>query len=86
MAFVYILKSLKNDKHYIGSTQDVEKRFKTHQSGGVLSTRGLRPLELVFQQQYTDIDTARKIEKKLKKFKRRDYINKIVKDGSIKFS
>jgi len=41
-------------------------------------------LELVFSQMFDTLEEARKIELRLKKLKRKDYIEKIVKDGYIK--
>ncbi len=41
-------------------------------------------LTLVFNQQYDSLPEARKIELKLKKLKRHDYIEKIIQDGFIK--
>lgn len=40
--------------------------------------------KVVLTQGYATIEEARKIERKLKKLKRKDYIDKIVKDGHIK--
>ncbi len=39
---------------------------------------------LVFSQKFETIADARAIEKKLKSLKRKDYIEKIIKDGHIK--
>ena len=38
----------------------------------------------VFCQEFPTIEEAKKVELKLKKLKRKDYIEKIVKDGYIK--
>lgn len=84
MAYVYILKSEKNNKYYIGSTEDYIRRVKQHESGNVTFTRNIRPIKLALVQEYADINEARRIEKRLKKLKRKDYIDKIVKDGFIR--
>lgn len=84
MSYVYILKSERNNKYYIGSTENYIRRVKQHKSGNVTFTRNIRPIKLVLVQEYSDIVTARKIEKRLKKLKRKDYIDKIVKDGYIR--
>jgi predicted GIY-YIG superfamily endonuclease len=39
---------------------------------------------VALSQEYPTIEEARKIERKLKKLKRKDYISKIIKDGYIK--
>jgi len=82
--FVYVLRSLKNNRFYIGSTTDIFERLKKHERGGVTATKYLRPLKLELFQQFDNFSIARKVEFKLKKFKRRDFLDKIVRDGMIK--
>jgi len=41
-------------------------------------------LRLVFTQEYNTLNEARSVERKLKKLKRGDYIEKIIKEGYIK--
>ena len=83
MSYVYILKN-KIGKLYIGSTTNIVRRIKQHQQGHTPSTKKLGKMELVFSQKFDNLDMARKIEMKLKKLKRKDYIEKIIKDGIIK--
>jgi len=80
---IYILKSLKNGKYYVGSTDNLERRFFEHNSGCDKSkfTRDNRPFELVFSQEYKNLEIARKIEYRLKSFKSRKILEEIVKDG-----
>ena len=84
MAFVYILKSGLKERYYIGSTIDLDRRLKEYQRGKVLYTKSLLPVELVFKQECATFSEARVFEKRLKEFKRRDFIEKIIKDGHIK--
>lgn len=84
MAWVYILQSLKNGKYYIGSTLDIKQRLQHHLSGGTPSTRRLGPMNYIFSQKYHTLNEARSIERKLKQLKRKDYIEKIIRDGYIK--
>ena len=86
MSFVYILQSLRNGKYYIGSTINLERRLNQHNSGWEHTGKSLGPFELKFSQEFPNIDLARKIEAKLKALKRRDYIEKIIKDGVIKLA
>ena len=66
MFFMYILKSLKDDKLYIGSTSDLKKRIKEHNSGLGESTRFRRPFKLVYFEGYASEEEARKREHNLK--------------------
>lgn len=81
--FVYILKSSKNGRYYIGSTNNLERRIKEHSDGEAPATKYLRPLSLVFSQCFTTIEQARLIESKLKRFKSKKIIEKIISDGII---
>ena len=84
MAFVYILESIRDGRYYIGSTVNLEKRIQHHQGGHTPSTKGFGGVKLVFQQKYDSLVEARYIEKRLKKLKRKDYLQKIIDDGYIK--
>ncbi len=66
MFFMYILKSLKDGKLYIGSTNDIRRRFKEHNSGIVQSTKSRMPLKLVYFEGYTVEEEARHRESNLK--------------------
>jgi putative endonuclease len=81
--YVYILKSL-DQRFYIGSTNNLERRLAQHHSGHTHSTKRMFGLVPVFKQEYGSLLQARKIESKLKKLKRHDYIEKIIQDGFIK--
>ncbi len=83
MAWLYILKS-KSRKFYVGSTPDLERRFRQHLSGHTHSTKRLHPEQIIFKQEYKTLEEARSIELRLKKLKRKDYLEKIIKDGYIK--
>jgi putative endonuclease len=82
--YVYILKTSSNNRFYIGSTDDLDRRFKQHNSGHTHSTKRMGELNLVFSQIFDTLEEARKVELKLKRLKRKDYIEKIIKDGCIK--
>lgn len=81
-AFVYILKD-KKDKFYIGSTTDIKRRLRQHENKHTPTTRRMMEPKLALAQEYDSLEIARKIERRLKKLKRKDYIEKIVEDGYI---
>jgi putative endonuclease len=60
--FVYFLKSLRNGDIYIGSTTDVSKRFASHNSGRVKSTKGYRPWSLLESIEYNSRSEAVRME------------------------
>lgn len=83
MAWVYILNT-KAGKYYIGSTENLEERIKHHKGGFTPSTKSLGFDSLLFSQEFSTLKEARWVESKLKSFKRKDFIEKILKDGYIK--
>lgn len=48
MFYTYVLKSEKDNKLYIGHSDDLKKRIVKHNKGLVLSTKHRRPLKLVY--------------------------------------
>ena len=66
MFYVYILKSLKDGKLYIGYTSDLKKRFAQHKAGEVFNTKHRAPIELVYYEAYKNIDDAKEREKSFK--------------------
>ncbi|OIO17080.1 hypothetical protein AUJ29_01985 [Candidatus Kuenenbacteria bacterium CG1_02_38_13] len=67
MYYVYALQSLKDKKWlYIGYSDDLRTRVKTHNGGKVKSTQFYRPLRLVYYEAYLDKNDAGKREYELK--------------------
>ena len=66
---VYLLKSKKDNKLYIGLTHNLRKRFIEHNQGLNKSTKFRRPLILIYYEAYTSLKDAKIREGKLKKFK-----------------
>ncbi len=68
MSYVYILKSKKDNKCYIGSTNDLKNRIKLHNGVKVFSTKHRLPLVLVYYEAYLSEKDARKREQALKNY------------------
>jgi len=66
MFYVYILRSKKDNDLYIGSTNDLRRRFLEHNNGKVFSTRKRTPFELIYYEAYKSEDDARQREHNLK--------------------
>jgi putative endonuclease len=82
---VYILE-IRNGEYYIGSTNNINRRLKEHRLGNHAGARFFKDIELLLVQEYETLILARRIESRLKKFKSRKIINKIIKDGEIKIN
>lgn len=66
MCYVYLLRSRKDGQFYIGSTCDLRRRFKQHNSGEVPSTKTRAPFDLVYYEAYRSERDARHRESNLK--------------------
>ncbi|MFA6324727.1 MAG: GIY-YIG nuclease family protein [Candidatus Paceibacterota bacterium] len=67
MFCVYVLKSLRNNKRYIGYTgKSVEERLREHNSGTNIFTRQNKPFVLIYKEEYSIKSEAIKREKFLK--------------------
>ena len=66
MYSVYILLSKKDNKRYVGFTNNLERRLSEHNSGLVKSTKSRRPLILIYQEEFENKSDARKREKEIK--------------------
>jgi len=68
---MYILEC-SNGKYYTGSTKDLIKRIKQHQSGeGVNFTRKHLPVKLVYYEEFDRIDSAFYREKQVQGWSRK---------------
>ena len=65
MATTYILLCA-NGKYYVGSTDNLERRLKEHESGrGCGFTKAHLPVKLVYKEEYTTIEEAYQRERQL---------------------
>lgn len=66
MYYVYILQSELNSSFYKGSTDNVERRLKEHNSGKEKSTSRYKPWKLVWYTSKNSRAEAYELERKLK--------------------
>jgi putative endonuclease len=76
--FLYILRSTKSQKFYIGSSFDIAKRLEQHNSGKSRSTKGGSPSELVYSESFVTRAEALSQEKEIKRKKSRKYIERLI--------
>jgi putative endonuclease len=75
--FVYLLLSDKDKRTYIGSTDNLERRFAEHNNGKTPSTKNRRPLKLIYKEEFETLPDARAREKYLKTRKGRSELKLI---------
>ncbi|MEX2052075.1 MAG: GIY-YIG nuclease family protein [Candidatus Paceibacterota bacterium] len=66
---VYILKSIKNEKHYIGHTGNLDDRLSRHNGGQVKSTKSSVPWDIVYTETFNTKQEAYQREFELKSYK-----------------
>jgi putative endonuclease len=77
MYYIYVLKSRKNNKKYIGFTsRNVLLRLREHNTGCNAWTRFNRPFDLIYHEEYHDEFFARKREKFLKSGHGREFLKR----------
>jgi putative endonuclease len=80
--FVYILKSLKNDRYYVGYTNNIEKRLIQHNNGKTTGNKYWGPFELTYKEEYDNPTKARKREYYIKRQKSKRFIEALV-NGAV---
>ena len=74
--YTYVLKSIKDDKFYVGWTDNLKLRLKEHNGGRVKSTKSRKPFSLVYFEACLNRKLAIKREKQLKTGYGRLYIKR----------
>ncbi len=73
---VYILKSSKDSKRYVGYTENILRRLTEHKNGLVKSTKNRRPLDLIYTEGFENKSDAIARERFFKTGKGREYLDK----------
>ena len=79
MQYVYVLRSEKDGKNYVGYTKNLKLRFEQHKNGKVNSTKNRRPLDLIYYEACLHQEDATKREKYLKTYYGKMFIKKRLK-------
>ena len=79
MYYVYILRSLKDGKYYIGSTHDVTARLNYHNAGLQRSTKYRIPFELIYTEALENKSEALKRELQIKGYKGGEAFKRLLK-------
>lgn len=75
--YVYVLKSIKYNRYYIGLSGDVSRRFTEHNNGWVKKTRSYKPFKLIHVEIVQNRTEARFLEKYFKSGYGKDIIREI---------
>jgi putative endonuclease len=78
MAYIiYALKSLIDNRIYVGMTLDLDRRLLEHNQGRTKSTKGFRPWKLIFREEVETRNEARRLEKYYKSGCGKEILKKI---------
>ena len=72
--YVYVLRSLKDQRRYIGLTNNIKVRLSQHNSGKVTATKNRISLVLIYLEEYDKRSEAAQREKFLKSAKGREFL------------
>ncbi len=75
---VYILKSLRFERYYIGHTANISKRLYEHNMGKVRSTKAYKPWSVVYIDKLPNKKEAYAREMQIKSFKHGEAFKKLI--------
>jgi putative endonuclease len=83
MFFVYILEAVNTKRYYIGQTENLENRVKSHNQGKNLSTKAYIPWNLKWWKEFETRSEAIKVEARLKSIKKRTGLEKFISENNF---
>lgn len=78
MYYVYVMRSLKDKRNYIGHTNDLERRLQDHNRGKSKSVRGRGPFELIYSEEVSTKTEAARRENQIKSYKGGEAFKKLI--------
>jgi putative endonuclease len=79
--YVYVLVSLKDNRTYVGSTNNVSRRIADHNKGKVYSTKNRLPMKLTYTEELDNLHLARLREKYYKSHAGRTQLKRLLNIG-----
>lgn len=81
MYYVYVLKSLKNDKIYVGRTDNLKRRIQEHKAGKTWTTKRFLPIKLIFCEAFLSKQDAIRRERYFKTSKGKSSLRQIIRES-----
>ena len=78
MYYTYILKSQRNGRYYIGSTDNLDERLKRHNAGRNKSTKAGIPWKLIYSEMFATKQEAYRREMQIKSYKNGEAFKKLI--------
>ena len=84
MYYIYVLKSIKDQKLYTGVSSNLRTRIKAHNEGRVRATKNRRPLQLIYYEAYLHKKDATQREHNLKhKTEQRKFLKRQIQNSFL---
>lgn len=83
MYYTYVLQSDSSRRYYIGSTSDIRRRLKEHNSGKTKSTKNRGPFRVVYVKIQTTKEEAYRHEMKIKSYKSGNAFKKLLQSNIL---
>jgi len=83
MYYVYVLISLRDNKFYIGFSEDVQQRFSEHNSGKNVSTKSRRPFKLLYYEAHLSKEDALRRERYFKTAKGKTTLGQMLRNSLL---
>jgi putative endonuclease len=80
-AYVYVLKSERDRRYYVGSTDHLIRRYYQHGGGHVHTTARMLPVKMEGWREFETLAAARQAERELKSKKSRAYVDRFLRDA-----
>ncbi len=77
MFHVYVLRSEKTERRYVGSSRDIEVRLQQHNSGQSLATKHGAPWRLIYQEEFSTRAEAVRRERFYKTGRGREFLDQL---------
>ena len=81
--FTYILQSEITETFYIGQTNNLQDRLMRHNSNQNLATKNKGVWKIIFSKEFETRSEAVALEKKLKSFKNKIYLQKWIRENGV---
>ena len=75
--WVYVLRSERTNRRYVGQTDNLEIRLLRHNSGMIFSTAPYRPWHLIYSEEFSSRSEAMQRERFLKSGKGREFLDEV---------
>lgn len=75
---VYILKSARDGRYYVGQTKNLDDRLRRHNGDRMHATKGRGPWKIVYVETFSTRSAAMAREREIKRQKSRAYLERIL--------